>query len=195
MSETRLLGAGQAAWVRARAAGEPDDLFAVTVTHRREHAFKKKPAGRVRCATCDLAKSWPGHHGHPPSLNVAGSGANMHAYQATKHLWQSILSPLIEEAGLPLGLGRVEVEGTMCFPTRTRRDQGNFRGYLEKALGDALVAGGWLEDDDWTRYEFGALRMAYEKGEAWTRLTLIPQWAAAGPPDSGAMFDPVPDGC
>jgi hypothetical protein len=164
-----------AVWMRARAAGEPADLFTATIEHRREHPFKdRKP--KLKCARCELPKAWPGHHGYPPSLNAGGSGTNYGVYQNTKQLWQSILTPLIEEAGLPLGLGRVYVEAVVCFPTRARRDQGNFRVYLEKALGDALVEGGWLEDDDWSRYEFGALRQAYEKGEAWTRVTLIPSW-------------------
>jgi hypothetical protein len=52
--------------------------------------------------------------------------------------------------------------GLCCFPDRIRRDQGNFRYFIEKALGDALVAGGWLEfgglaDDDWDHYEFGGM--------------------------------------
>jgi hypothetical protein len=62
----------------------------------------------------------------------------------------------------------------MCFPDRRRRDQGNHRFIVEKALGDALVAGGWLPDDTWEHYEFGGLAMRVERGESWTRLMLFP---------------------
>jgi hypothetical protein len=65
------------------------------------------------------------------------------------------------------------VEGQCTFPDRTRRDQGNHRFMLEKAMGDALVAGGWLEDDDWSRYEFGGLSAVYEKGVSRTRLMVF----------------------
>ena len=43
------------------------------------------------------------------------------------------------------------------FPARRRRDSGNYRVMLEKALGDALVEGGWLPDDTPEHYEFGGV--------------------------------------
>lgn len=171
----RLIPWGAAAWTRARAEGEPE-LAPVTILQARECAFKKRPENKRGCATCGQPKSWHGHYGAPPSLNVGGSGGNHFTYQNTKRLWQEILTGLLEESGLPKGLGRITVEGTMCFPTRARRDQGNFRFMVEKALGDALRDGGWIEDDDWTRYEFGSLRMAYGRGESWTELVLTPAW-------------------
>ena len=62
----------------------------------------------------------------------------------------------------------------MTFPTRIRRDQGNYRFLTEKALGDALVMGGWLRDDSWEFFEFGGFGMQYEKGVKRLRLMLFP---------------------
>jgi hypothetical protein len=40
------------------------------------------------------------------------------------------------------------VEGEVSFGDGRERDQGNHRVIVEKALGDALVRGGYLPDDD-----------------------------------------------
>jgi hypothetical protein len=69
----------------------------------------------------------------------------------------------------------VLVEGECTFPDRHRRDQGNHRFMVEKAMGDALTTGGYLEDDDWSRYEFGGLAHRYEKGVSRTRLLVFPR--------------------
>jgi hypothetical protein len=66
------------------------------------------------------------------------------------------------------------VEGEVTFPDTGRRDQGNYRVILEKALGDALVTGGWLRDDSWDHYEFGGLTMRVWPGESATRLMIFP---------------------
>lgn len=164
-------------WVRARAASRPE-LSYVTVTQRRAHAFKKKPDRKPRCAVegCNAGKMNRVHLGAPGSLNLGGSGGNHFIYQNTKKTWEALFTELLLEAELPLGLGYVYVDGVMGFPTRGRRDQGNFRYMVEKALGDALHDGGWLPDDDWLHYEFGRLALAYEKGQSWTSLTLYPEW-------------------
>lgn len=146
----------------------------VMVEHVRDHAFEKRV--RAGCAVCDRAKTHPNHHGSPPSMNVLGSG-NAFLYQAIKKHWQPLLCDLIEGTDLPRPLGRVLVEGEITFPTKARRDQGNFRGPLEKVLGDALKEGGWLPDDQWfpsSAYEFGNLVAIYEKGVSRVRLTLFP---------------------
>lgn len=145
-----------------------------------------KPLQRQGCATCGEAKGDPMHFGAPPSLNVLGSGDPMH-FQAIKERWQALFAAELACSGLPRGLERVMVEGEATFPDRTRRDQGNYRVLIEKALGDTLVsgggdiAGGWLEDDDWTRYEFGNLAYRYERGVSRTRLWLFPALADAAP--------------
>ena len=144
----------------------------VEIQITRKHAYRKRPSGRG-CADCGQAKYAIEHLGHSESLNALGSG-NQFAYQNMKKGWQDALTLALEASGLPRGLGRVLVEGVMCFPDRKRRDQGNHRFVVEKALGDALVDGGWLPDDSWAFYEFGGLAHTYVKGESWTRLILMP---------------------
>jgi hypothetical protein len=145
----------------------------VEIQITRHHAYKKRPSGRG-CEVCGAAKTAVEHLGSSDSLNVLGSG-NQFAYQNLKKAWAEALTLALEQSGLPRGeCTRIVVEGEMCFPDRRRRDQGNHRFIVEKALGDALVASGWLPDDDWSRYEFGGLSMVYAKGESWTRLVLFP---------------------
>lgn len=146
--------------------------------HRKKNAEEGKPycdfKRKLGCARCGLAKKHRDHMGAPPSLNVLGSG-DQRAYIGMKDQWQEALTELLEASGLPRGLGRVTVEGEVTFPDRREdRDQGNFRVVLEKALGDALERGGWIERDDWTRYEFGGLACRHERGVSRTRLILFP---------------------
>lgn len=129
------------------------------------------------CNRCGRNKGDLAHFGAPPSLNLLSSGPgadNPHFYAGLKKTWQGLLAELLEDSDLPRGLGRVTVEGLVTFPTAGRRDQGNHRVLLEKALGDALTDGGWLEDDDWTRYEFGQLSMRVEPGVSATHLSIFP---------------------
>ena len=51
------------------------------------------------------------------------------------------------EQRVPRGLASVKAKATIRFKQRRRRDEGNFRALLEKALGDVLQAGGYLTDD------------------------------------------------
>lgn len=152
-------------------------LEPVMVEHRRICHFKKKADvdghRRLGCDRCGRPKADRAHMGAPPSINPLGSG-DPRAYQALKQTWQGLLADLLVVSDLPKGLLRVMAEGEATFPTRQRRDQGNFRFLLEKALGDALVEGGWLADDDWDRYEFGNLVASYEKGTSATRIVIFP---------------------
>jgi hypothetical protein len=160
----------------------PARLEPVFIEHVRVCHFKRKPDEgghrRLGCARCGKAKADRDHMGQPPSVNPLGSG-DMRAYQAQKQQWESLLSDLLAASDLPKGLAHVLVEGEATFPTRAPRDQGNHRFMLEKALGDALERGGWIENDDWSRYEFGNLTASYEKGVSATRLVLFPTLPAA----------------
>lgn len=112
----------------------------------------------------------------PPSLNViAGRGARF-AFTRAKRRWQADLATLLMLRGVPRRLDRVEATATMTFSTRRRRDEGNFRVLLEKALGDALVEGGWLDDDTPDRYSFGAVTFALGSPRTAVRLRY---WRAA----------------
>lgn len=169
-------------WVsRPQLDVDPDDkLQPVDLRHVQDHPYLK---GEKRgCAhldfddfRCGRAKDAMVHVGVPQSLNVHGSSAHWYSYQNQKKNWSARLGELLQASDLPYGLGYVYVEGQCCFPDRRKRDQGNFRFLLEKALGDTLVDLGYIADDDWSRYEFGNLRRAYEKGECWTALTLFPR--------------------
>lgn len=155
---------------------EQQGLYPVRIVQERECWFKKKPEKKRGCLRCGRAKKDLAHLGTSISLNVFGSGANRFAYQNAKKQWEDVIKIKLEAEGLPKGLGRIVAEAVMCFPDRAERDQGNFRFIIEKALGDALVDGGWLWDDDWSRYEFGNLAYAYEKGRAATEIMLFPEW-------------------
>lgn len=159
---------------------EVDEITPVDIRHARDHKFvKEEQRGcghrMLDDVRCGKAKDAMLHVGTPQSLNMHGSTANAHHYQAIKKHWSARLHELLDWSGLQRGLGYVLVEGQCCFPDRIRRDQGNFRYLLEKALGDVLTEGGWLDDDSWDFYEFGRLRKTYEKGVSWTALTLYPR--------------------
>lgn len=165
----------------------------VTIRHVRDHRFKKKPIAEGKekrspgCAHCNAGKTRMVHQGAPPSLNAGGSGGNHFIYQGNKANWEERILELLEETGLPRGLARVRAEGLICFDRRSRRDQGNFRVLIEKALGDALVRGGYLQDDDWARYEFGDLRQTYEKGVSWTEFRIVGSADAAPEKSEGVL--------
>jgi hypothetical protein len=125
------------------------------------------------CATCGKPKSWAGHLGAPESFNLF-AGRDPHIYRAAIDRWSEALDPLLDASGLPRPLERVTAEGVVSFGDEKERDQGNFRVIVEKALGDALVRGGWLEKDTWAHYEFGGLQRHEEPGLSMTRLILFP---------------------
>lgn len=147
----------------------------VILRQEQDHPWTRR--SRRGCAICGRARAAVQHLGAPPSLNVFGSG-NQRVYQSWKKAWSGAFAALLQDAHLPKPLAGVLVEGRVCFPTRLRRDQGNYRFLLEKALGDTLTEGGWLADDDWSQYEFGNLAYVYEKGRSWTELVLFPAVAS-----------------
>lgn len=107
----------------------------------------------------------------PPSLNALAKSP--WPYITAKRRWHALLTPKVEGLGPWLS---VQVEGQITFPDRRKRDQGNHRFMLEKALGDVLQVVGALRDDDWDSYRFGDLAYRYEKGVRLTRLLLMPEY-------------------
>jgi hypothetical protein len=182
--------ASRATWAQARAAAEGSlPPMPVSLVHEQTHSFAKKPDGKRGCAVCGLAMKDMSHHGYPASFNAGGSSKNPHTWQNEKKLWTAFFIAALEEAGLPKGLGRVIVKGRLTFPTKRMSrgpDQGNYRHPLEKHLGDALVEGGWLEDDNWLSYSFGDLGWAYEKDVRRLELTLTGFWDAQDPAETVA---------
>lgn len=70
----------------------------------------------------------------------------------------------------PIPGGYVEASATLLVPDRRRRDTGNYRSTLEKALGDALVNGGWLPDDTPQHFAFGRLTFEHVPNVRATRI-------------------------
>lgn len=141
---------------------------------------------QMGCAHCGRAKGDRAHFGAPTSYNATGGGRGSSAAAMVganlKQSWQAIFKELLAETSLPKGLAYVFVEGEITFPDhREDRDQGNFRVVIEKALGDALQEGGYIANDNWTRYEFGQLTMRIKPGESATRITIFPRADERGP--------------
>ena len=113
----------------------------------------------------------------PPSFNVTGH-AHWRRVHAAKRTLQRDLEfvLLVDRVPRPIPGGHVEASATLLVPDRRRRDEGNYRTPLEKALGDALVNGGWLPDDTPAHYRFGAVAFEVVRGVRSTRVTLDWQW-------------------
>jgi len=95
--------------------------------------------------------------GTPKSFNQIGYRSHWAIGQREKQNWQGWLALALMEQKVPRRLKQVTATATLRFKQRRRRDSGNFRVVLEKALGDALVEGGWLPDDTSDLYCFGAV--------------------------------------
>jgi len=97
--------------------------------------------------------------GTPPSFNQVGLRSHWTIGRNEKLKWQGWLSIALMEQRVPRRLKRVDVSATLRFKQKRRRDEGNFRVILEKALGDALVEGNWLADDTSDLYRFGRVEL------------------------------------
>ena len=110
--------------------------------------------------------------GTPPSLNQIGYRSHWAVGRRHKLKWQQDLGTALMVERVPRRLACVEARAELQFKQRRRRDEGNFRALLEKALGDALVEGGWLEDDTPEHYRFGAVAIEAPAPEALTVVHL-----------------------
>lgn len=109
----------------------------------------------------------------PLSINRVGSQGTWRTWHTAKSRLQRDLELLLMASGLPRRLdGQVKATAVLRFELRRRRDEGNYRALLEKALGDALVNGGWLPDDTPDLYTFGALTFDPDVGSARTLVTV-----------------------
>lgn len=99
----------------------------------------------------------------PPSLNQIGARGNPRQFHRRKKGWQQLLEGELmlgtAQGAMPRPVAAVTVSGVLEFPTNRRRDEGNFRSLLEKALGDALKNGRWIEDDTPDHYLFDRLEL------------------------------------
>jgi len=116
----------------------------------------------------------------PPSINTNNVRSHWRGFHTAKKRWQADLERVLLVSALPRPIpGLLEARVTLRFPVKRRRDSENFRPVLSKALGDALVNGGWLTDDtdqDWllivrTDPEVGPRRTTIEL--SWTHDTIL----------------------
>lgn len=112
----------------------------------------------------------------PPSLNRIGARGNPRQFHRRKKGWQQLLEGELMLGSssdvLPRRVDRVTVTGRIEFMVNRRRDEGNYRALIEKALGDALVNGGWLSDDTGEHFRFGELELVGGCDQAQTILDL-----------------------
>jgi hypothetical protein len=94
----------------------------------------------------------------PPSLNQIGYRSHWAVGRKAKQEWELWLLTVLLEQRVPKGLASVKASATIRFTQRRRRDEGNFRALLEKALGDVLQRG-WIEDDTTEHYRFGRVEL------------------------------------
>lgn len=113
----------------------------------------------------------------------ATRGARVGNHKAKRTL-QADLVRLLLAAGVPQPIpgGRVRATAELLFPAPRRRDEGNYRDSLEKALGDALSPAPtkeervlglkpqhvWLADDTPEHFTFGAVTFGQTREEQWT---------------------------
>jgi len=94
----------------------------------------------------------------PPSFNKVGLRSHWAVGRKAKQDWEQFLSIALLEQRVPRGLQSVRASATLRFKQRRRRDEGNFKPLLEKALGDVLQ-NGWIEDDTPEHYRFGRVEL------------------------------------
>lgn len=120
----------------------------------------------------------------PPSLNRVGSRGHWSQFHKRKKGWQQLLEGhLLEGTAMdkfPARCVKVTVSGRLEFRHNRRRDEGNYRTLLEKALGDALVGnpaqwpeGRWLPDDTPEHYLFNRLELVSGCEQETTILDLV----------------------
>jgi hypothetical protein len=110
--------------------------------------------------------------GTPKSLNAVGLYSHWSVGRREKQRWEQDIATALMVAGVPRGLGRVAASAEIRFKQRRRRDEGNFRTIIEKALGDILQTAWGLPDDTPEYYRFGTVDLVAPSPEPLTVLTL-----------------------
>lgn len=112
----------------------------------------------------------------PPSLNRSRGGnqgqASVAKQNRIKQELQQELWTYLRLSALPKHCTRITAEARLRFPVRRGRDEGNFSWLLEKALGDALQSGQYLESDTPDHYQFGKLEFEEHPGPVRTLVIL-----------------------
>ncbi len=108
----------------------------------------------------------------PRSLNETSGRGHRWLFTNEKKRWEGFLMIALLKEKVPKKLTVVEASAALRFPTKRRRDEGNYRSILEKALGDILQKGGWLADDTPEHYRFTELNFDPDEGPHATAVRL-----------------------
>lgn len=108
----------------------------------------------------------------PPSLNRVGGSGGWRVFARHKKRWQSEAELWLMVLQIPRPLEFVEASVVLRFPTRRRRDVGNYQALLDKSIGDALVNGQWLLDDTSDYYRFASLSFDPAPGASKTTVRI-----------------------
>lgn len=127
---------------------------------------------RPGAGTLEVSRATLRIPGTPKSLNQIGFHSHWSVGRREKQTWEQFLQIALLEQRVPRGLASVRASAALHFKQRRRRDQGNFRALLEKALGDVLQVGGWLEDDTPEHYQFGHVELIAPAARPETVVTL-----------------------
>lgn len=109
----------------------------------------------------------------PPSMNTNVGKGSWRPFHNAKKRWQGLFGMLLLKERVPRGATKVKARAHLRFRVRRRRDEGNFRTILEKALGDALQTVGVISDDTPAHFEFTEVIFEEERGPNRTQITLI----------------------
>lgn len=135
----------------------------------------------------DLEFTPPASMNAAPQRSTRGAG---HARHKAKQALRADLQRLLQAADVPRPIpgARVRATARLLFPTPRRRDEGNYRTALEKALGDALAPAPtkeerlhgltplfvWLPDDTPEHFTFGSVTFGLtERGWDGKRLPAV----------------------
>jgi len=117
-------------------------------------------------------QSWELHiPGTPPSLNRVGGTSHWSKHHKFKKQWEGFIWIALQEVHVPKPLESITASAVLRFSYVRRRDEGNYRSTLEKALGDALQLG-WIPDDTPRHFRFNGLKFDPEKGQPHTIIRL-----------------------
>lgn len=105
----------------------------------------------------------------PPSINTR-RGEHWAKTRKRKQDWQDWFFLALLEQKVPK-LKKVHATAAIRLPRSRRRDEGNYRDVLEKALGDALQLQ-WLADDTPEFFTFGEVTFDKEPGRSRTIVRL-----------------------
>lgn len=108
----------------------------------------------------------------PPSMNTNVGKGHWRKFHQEKKKWEGIFAMLCLKERVPKGCTVVHAKVWLRFRVNRRRDPGNFRTIIEKALGDALQAVGVIPDDTAAHFEVQAVELAEVSGPASTAITL-----------------------